>query len=297
LARQRRNWVERPWMKPTFSADGDFELMLTEPFPAYSPAGDRIVISARPEGHGTGGLIEGLWPIYRFDEAGLEIMSAGGTNRRRIYYEKGKNAYGAQWSPKGDVIAFAVGGFFFRGSAPQLALIRPDGSEFHTLTDGEASNGLPSWSPDGKRIVYRTDAKRGRGLVIMSLEDHRITPLTSGPQYDNFPAWSPRGDRILFVRNSDGNYDLYTIKPDGTDLRRLTNSFGNDSHPVWSPDGEWIVFSSSREGFKDEAVLDYRLPQPYGELFAMRADGTGVRQLTDNRWEDATPAWMPEPKR
>jgi hypothetical protein len=38
------------------------------------------------------------------------------------------------------------------------------------------------------------------------------------------------------------------------------------------------------------------LPQPYGKIFAMRANGTDVRQLTDNKWEDATAAWAPEPK-
>ena len=36
------------------------------------------------------------------------------------------------------------------------------------------------------------------------------------------------------------------------------------------------------------------VPQPYGEIFAMRADGSDVRQLTDNKWEDASPGWMPE---
>ena len=36
------------------------------------------------------------------------------------------------------------------------------------------------------------------------------------------------------------------------------------------------------------------LPQPYGELFMIRPDRTGLRQLTDNQWEDATPAWMPQ---
>jgi hypothetical protein len=54
------------------------------------------------------------------------------------------------------------------------------------------------------------------------------------------------------------------------------------------------MFSSSRTGFKDEAMLYNHAPQPYGKLFIMHGDGTGVRQLTDNQWEDATPAWMPE---
>ena len=34
-------------------------------------------------------------------------------------------------------------------------------------------------------------------------------------------------------------------------------------------------------------------PQPYGDLFMMHPDGSGVRQLTDNQWEEATPAWRP----
>jgi Tol biopolymer transport system component len=74
-----------------------------------------------------------------------------------------------------------VGGFFFCGSAPQLAFIRPDGSEFHILTDGEASNGFPSWSPDEKRIVYRTDAKHGRGCLskIIGLRRSRAARSTT----------------------------------------------------------------------------------------------------------------------
>jgi TolB protein len=38
-------------------------------------------------------------------------------------------------------------------------------------------------------------------------------------------------------------------------------------------------------------------PQPYGELFVMRYDGSDVQQLTDNQWEDGTPAWRPMPSR
>jgi Tol biopolymer transport system component len=115
--------------------------------------------------------------------------------------------------------------------------------------------------------------------------------LTKG--YDNFPLWSPRGDLIMFSRLAAGDYDIYTIKPDGTGLKRLTNSHGNDAHQAWSPDGEQIVFASSRLGFKDEGVYT-DAPQPYGELFVMRFDGSDVRQLTDNQWEDGTPAWQPQ---
>ena len=43
---------------------------------------------------------------------------------------------------------------------------------------------------------------------------------------------------------------------------------------AWSPDGEHIVFASTRMGFKDEATYT-DAPQPYGEIFVMRADGIG----------------------
>ena len=75
-------------------------------------------------------------------------------------------------------------------------------------------------------------------------------------------------------------------------MLRLTESKGNDAHMAWSPDGEHIVFASTRMGFKDEGTYT-DAPQPYGELFVMRYDGSGLEQLTDNQWEDGTPAWQP----
>ena len=97
-----------------------------------------------------------------------------------------------------------------------------------------------------------------------------------------------------FSRLIDGAYEIHTIKPDGTGLKRLTFTHGNDAHMAWSPDGEYIVFASSRMGFKDEVVYT-DAPQPYGEIFVMRYDGTGIEQLTDNQWEEGTPAWQPRP--
>jgi len=82
------------------------------------------------------------------------------------------------------------------------------------------------------------------------------------------------------------------IKPDETGLKRLTFMHGNEAHMAWSPDGESIAFASSRMGFKDEGVYT-DAPQPYGELFVMRCDGTHVEQITDNQWEEGTPAWRP----
>ena len=172
-------------------------------------------------------------------------------------------------------------------------MVNPDGSGFRELTSGPNNNGFPSMSPDGRRFVYRTFGPDGDGLRIMDIETKKITSIAGG--YDNFPLWSPRGDLIMFSRQADGYYEIYTIKPDGTGLKQLTHSRGNDAHMAWSPDGEYIVFASSRMGFKDEVIYT-DAPQPYGEIFVMRFDGSDVRQLTDNQWEEGTPAWQPTPK-
>ena len=54
-----------------------------------------------------------------------------------------------------------------------------------------------------------------------------------------------------------------------------------------------LMFSSSRMGFKDEAPLFDGQPQPYGEIFVMRTDGSDQRQITDKQWADGPGTWRP----
>jgi len=162
------------------------------------------------------------------------------------------------------------------------------------LTHGERNDGFSSWSPDGKRLVFRTADKTGKGFRIAEVETGEIKVLTEGDHTDNFPDWSPKGDWICFTSNrEDKDYEIYLIRPDDTGLKRLTRLPGNDGHSTWSPDGEWIAFSSGRAGFKDEMALHPHNPQSYGEITVMRADGSQITALTDNPWEDATPRWAP----
>ena len=268
---------------PTVSRDPEFELFLSEPFPAFSPDGKKLLYS-QYGGNGTG-----------VGDTTIELMNADGSEKHPLYHKDGTSAFDAVWSPAGDMIAFCVGRYFRAAGLPsaQIALMKPDGSAYREIAEEGVNNGFPSWSPDGKRLVY----KRGKQLVILSVADGKVVPLTDGTHYDNFPKWSPKGDVIMFTTDRDDDWELYTIRPDGTGIRRLTNSPGNDAHSIWSDDGEWVVFSSGRKGFKDEMALYDGVPQPYGEIFAMRSDGSDVRQLTDNKWEDASPGWMPEKKK
>ena len=50
---------------------------------------------------------------------------------------------------------------------------------------------------------------------------------------------------------------------------------------------------ADRQGFKDEFALSLGSPQPYGEICVMRPDGSDVRVLTDNTWEEGAASWVP----
>jgi TolB protein len=290
----KRLTTPAPVWRPSFSRLPGYQLTMTGILPSFAPAGDEFAMTGRPPN-----------PARPFGSS--IVVAATGTNQGRvIYQDDSRNVLAPQWSPRGDRIIFGVGvfGAFFDGfnsrilepgdraeGGAHIAIVNRDGSGFRELTGGADNSAFPSMAPDGLRFVYRAFGPTGDdGLKIRNMESGAVTTLTHG--YDNFPLWSPRGDLVMFSRLTKGNYEIWTIKPNGTGARKVTSGRGTDAHQGWSPDGERIVFASSRMGFKDEAIYT-DAPQPYGEIFVMRSDGTNVEQLTDDQWEEGTPAWRP----
>jgi Tol biopolymer transport system component len=265
------------WKSPV----SDVALIRTGVFPSFEPGGGGVVMNDK-----TAGILHN--DIIRLD--------AAGSVRRLLFHDETRSALAPTVSPDGKQIAFGLGGFFQMTSGKaiaDLAVINADGSGLKILTDGKGNYGLPAWSPDQTQIVYRAATGDHDGLYILDVATGASRFLAGTSAHDNFPAWSPVGDRISFTSNRDGDYEIYTIKADGSGLTRLTRSPGNDAHNSWSPDGKWIAFTSARGGFKDEAVLHPFNPQPLGDLYMMRADGSDVRRLTDNQYEEGTPGWAP----
>ncbi len=105
-------------------------------------------------------------------------------------------------------------------------------------------------------------------------------------------VYSPDGEKIAFwgcpgsIANDCSigeDLDVWAVNWDGSNLSNLTeDSALNDTHPDWSPDGDQIVFQSDRTG-KDQ-------------IFIMQADGSGVRQLTDEQTYNREPKWSPDGK-
>ena len=273
---------------PAFSPDPEFELFLHEPFVSFSPDGARMIFSQYGDRVSDATGLEGSNP----GNSSVEIMAVDGTDQRTLFHREGVSAFAAVWSPAGDEIALSFGRYFRPAGLPpaQIGVIDPDGSDLRLVVDDEVNNGFPSWSPDGDRLVF----KGGRRLFVVPAAGGEPVALTGPGYYSNFPEWSPDGARILFTSNRGGDFDLYTVRPDGTDLRQLTHATGNDAHSSWCAGGDWVVFSSARMGFKDEMALYDSVPQPYGEIFAIRPDGTDLRQLTDNKWEDSGAVCVPD---
>ena len=276
------------------SLDLRFALLPVPGAATLSPDGDQVAY-LRPKGTVSAG-----------DD--LLAMSDVDGSRRRIIHERpnNQNIVSPSWSPNGDAILFGEGGFFNRsGQSPgRIMSIQPDGSGLTALTAGTDNSAFPSWSPDGKQVVYRVAQGDERGLRILDVRTGTSRKLETGSDYDTFPTWSPRGNWIAFVSKRDGDYEIYRIHPDGSGVQRLTRAPGVNAHPSFSPDGEWIAFTTGRQGFKDEAIVLLLEPpvgtttfQTYGEIAVMHADGSGLRMLTDNSVEDGGPSWLPTPKR
>jgi TolB protein len=238
--------------------------------------------------------------------ARLVISRLDGSHKRTIFdrvkterYRGENSAWGPTWSADGAWLAFGVGAPFGKGSAKvDIWKSRPDGSQAVNLTsDSSANDAWPDFSPDGRRIVFRSARDGNQEIYLMNADGTGVRRLTWHEATDTMPAFSSRGDRIAFTSQRDGDYEIYILQlnADGSpgQLERVTNSPGRDMHPRFSPDDKWLLFTSQRGGLNDELPLlrVIFLPQPYGELHAIRLEDKAVFRLTHDKWEDGPSAW------
>jgi TolB protein len=253
-------------------------------YPCWSPDAKQIVFMSDRE-HSTN-----LW-----------ICRADGSHVRRLLTSP-KVCYMPSWrlTPRGERIVFGM-----HGDKPEMASIKPDGSDLQMLGEGHD----PTISPDGRHITYTGHPPEGGVTVyVMSWDGsdkRRVVPTTSKVGA-TFPNWSPDSREIVYSFPVGEALELFIIGSDGTRQRQLTQ-FGGTSvctPSAWSPDGNWISFRRTDERYwsNPERMVKIYTEKPADKrpVWIIRPDGSDAQVIESLRYQMAIDgsraSWKPSPK-
>jgi Tol biopolymer transport system component len=226
----------------------------------------------------------------------FNAITADGTNQIFTVRPNGKelrqithlpgDALVPDWSPDGTQLAFEVDG----ADGAFVETIGADGSGRTNLTpDVACCSGQPSFTPDGRRIVFeRFDLDTlDDGIWSMTSDGgdvrHLLSPFPAGVGGATDPNVSPDGQTISFV-GFDGSLfgppplfepaqSLDTTSIDGGGITQLLPP--SDDLAIkqdWAPDGSTILAGVNANFF---------LPDQPANIVTIRPDGSGLRRLTN----------------
>jgi Tol biopolymer transport system component len=193
------------------------------------------------------------------------------------------------WSPHGQRIAFMM-----RLGQPahgHIWTISADGGEPVAVTSGEARDWNPAWSPDGRYLYFVSD--RGGS---MNLWRDRIDEQSGRTLANPEPITTPATSLAHISVSADGRRIAYSSLIVTTNVQKATFDPSRGAvvgDPVWVTSGSrrWSNPDPSPDG---QSVVFYSLVEPQGDLYVIRSDGTGLRQLTGDTATDRLPRWSPD---
>jgi TolB protein len=182
----------------------------------------------------------------------------------------------AAFPGKNGRIAFVSSG----AASPEIATISPNGEGALLLTDDDAVDAAPAWSPTGERVAFESE-----GAIYTMAADggDRKEIVPAGLLLQTDPTWSPNGRWIAF--NSEG--DIYKVPAEGGTPVPVTTGPQDDDDPAWSPKGNQIAFErSTQEDQRDD-------------IFVAKPNGTneGVKRISGAGPDEDDPSYSPDGKR
>lgn len=120
-----------------------------------------------------------------------------------------------------------------------------------THQGAEYSDYWPSYSHDGKLIVFGSNRDDDFEIYLMNSDGTSQRRLTHSPGIDMHPVFSPDGKRIAFTSNRNGNHDIYLLDLDSLKETRVTRNAEHDDFACWHPDGKRLVMVSEHQGERD----------------------------------------------
>jgi Tol biopolymer transport system component len=225
-------------------ADGTGETLLTRTFnfsegqPAWSPDGTKLLYRRTPQNP----LVQNA-DTWVLGIAGSAADPAHPVTQP-VLLRTGDERY-PSYSPDGTQIAFRGDLDLAEPSGDEeIYVMNADGTNVRQLTSNADFDSAPSWSNDGKQIVFeRAPAgtftpgieAQEKDVYVMRADGTNVRRLTDSPGLDEGPEFSPDGAKIVFSSARDGQQELYVMDTDGANPRRLTDNPARDESPDWQP--------------------------------------------------------------
>lgn len=216
---------------------------------------------------------DGRWVIWTETNGQLWRARSDGTEKLQVTPDT-LSPFLARWSPDGSRIAVMARE---AGKAWQIYLTGPNGGEFKPLSNQTRNAADPSWSPDGRSIVFggtndamgKDNAARTLDIVDVASGAMREIPGSNGLFS---PRWSPDGRYIAALTLDQRQVRLYTVATQNW----TTLAVPSGADPVWSPDSRFLFVHASL----DPAQPIDRVSIPDGHV-------DEIVRLADSREHDA----------